>query len=288
MKTSIFKGCNVFLLSLAAAILMASPVSAASVQGGITSVNSKTVAGWAWNPENTNDVQKVEIHIFQAGKSEPVKYIHVTADQYRDDLVAELKDGWHGFSAKVDWSQLSGNDFKVKAYAVKDGSYYMLGDPVSYSKSSSQSTKKTPPKSAMTTTADTSVAMVPPLTTVAAGPSVSPGSGAISAVVSAVPASASGNEQSLGIFSISGYCACELCGSGLGITYSGVVPQANHTISADLSLLPLGSKVRIGGIIYTVEDKGSSIMGNMIDIFYASHEEAMAHGRTEAEVFLIQ
>lgn len=268
---------------------MASPVSAASVQGGITSVNSKTVTGWAWNPENTNDVQEVEIHILQAGKSEPVKYIHVTADQYRDELVAELKDGWHGFSAKVDWSQLSGNDFKVKAYAVKNGSYYMLGDSVSYSKSS-QSTKKTPPKSAMATSAvsDTSVAMVPPLTTAVAAPSVPSGPGAISAMVTSVPASSSGNEQSLGIFSISGYCACEQCSSGLGITYSGVVPQAGHTISADLTRLPLGSKVRIGDTIYTVEDKGSSIIGNMIDIYYASHEEAMAHGRTEQEVFLIQ
>lgn len=284
MKASIFKGCNVFFLSLAAAILMASPVSAANVKGEISSVNSGTITGWAWNPENTNDVQNVEIHILQSGNPEPVKYLHVTANQYREDLVADLKDGWHGFSAKVDWSQLSGNDFKVKAYAVKDGSYYILGDTVSYSKSS-HSTKKAPPKSAMAVSADTSITTVPPLSAASPAP-ISAGPGFVNTSVSPVPST--GNEQSLGVFYISGYCACEICSSGLGITYAGTIPQANHTISADLTLLPLGSKVRIGDTVYTVEDKGSSIVGNMIDIFYDNHEEAIAHGRTQEEVFLVQ
>ena len=120
---------------------MAFPASAAGVRGKITSIDSGSISGWAWNPDNTNDVQNVEIHIFQAGKAEPIQYLHVTADKYREDLVADLKDGWHGFRAEVNWSQFNCSDFKVKAYVVKDGSYYLLGDAVSYSRTSGSSSK---------------------------------------------------------------------------------------------------------------------------------------------------
>ena len=54
------------------------------------------------------------------------------------------------------------------------------------------------------------------------------------------------------------------------------------------TILPLGSKVRVGNVIYTVEDMGSGIQGKMLDIYYNSHEEAMAHGRTQQEVYLVQ
>lgn len=93
--------------------------------------------------------------------------------------------------------------------------------------------------------------------------------------------------DSLGIFQTTGYCNCEKCSTGTGLTYSGTTPTANHTISADLSILPLGSKVKINDIIYTVEDIGGSVDGHKIDIYYSSHEEALAHGLDQAEVFLI-
>ena len=37
-----------------------------------------------------------------------------------------------------------------------------------------------------------------------------------------------------------------------------------------------------------VEDTGASIKGNVVDIYYETHEEAVANGRYEAEVFLIK
>ena len=37
----------------------------------------------------------------------------------------------------------------------------------------------------------------------------------------------------------------------------------------------------IDGIIYTVEDIGSEVKGNKIDIYYATHEEALDHGVQE-------
>lgn len=94
-------------------------------------------------------------------------------------------------------------------------------------------------------------------------------------------------KQSLGMFTITGYCNCESCSGGSNLTYSGTVPQANHTVSADISIFPIGTRLMIDDIVYTVEDIGSSVVQNKIDIFYATHEEAVAHGTTTAEVFAV-
>lgn len=95
-------------------------------------------------------------------------------------------------------------------------------------------------------------------------------------------------EISLGEFTVTGYCGCSKCSGGWGLTYSGTVPTPDHTISADLEQFPLGTKLKINGIVYTVEDKGSSVHGNLLDIFYGSHEEALDNGTYTAEVFLVQ
>ena len=94
--------------------------------------------------------------------------------------------------------------------------------------------------------------------------------------------------DSLGMFNTSGYCNCEKCSKGHNLTYAGTVPQANHTISADLNVLPLGTKVIINGIVYTVEDKGSAVNGNEVDIYYDNHEAAWDHGVQTVEVFLAE
>ena len=95
-------------------------------------------------------------------------------------------------------------------------------------------------------------------------------------------------EVSLGLFTVTGYCGCDRCSGGHNLTYSGTVPTPNHTISADISQYPIGTKLRIGDVVYTVEDKGSSVRGNVVDIFYSSHQEALDKGTYTAEVFLVQ
>ena len=93
--------------------------------------------------------------------------------------------------------------------------------------------------------------------------------------------------ESLGIFSITGYCNCTICcgqWSG-GPTYSGVMPQANRTIAVDPDVIPLGSVVVINGQAYVAEDTGSAINGNDIDIYFDSHEAALIWGRKSLEVF---
>lgn len=94
--------------------------------------------------------------------------------------------------------------------------------------------------------------------------------------------------KSLGMFTTTGYCNCSICSGGHNLTYSGTVPQANHTLSADLDLFPIGTKLMINGTVYTVEDMGSSVEGNKVDIYYASHEEAIAHGTKQEEVFMVE
>lgn len=93
---------------------------------------------------------------------------------------------------------------------------------------------------------------------------------------------------SLGMFVTTGYCNCEICcPSGSSLTYSGTVPQVNRTISADISRFPIGTRLMINGIIYTVEDIGSDVKGDKIDIYYATHQEAYDHGVLQAEVFAV-
>lgn len=86
---------------------------------------------------------------------------------------------------------------------------------------------------------------------------------------------------SLGNFQIVGYY-------GEGKTYSGAYTKANHTIAADTDVLPLGTKIFIGDTVYTVEDIGSAVKGNMIDIYFDSYEEAAnvtRLGRRYADVY---
>lgn len=48
---------------------------------------------------------------------------------------------------------------------------------------------------------------------------------------------------------------------------------------------PLGTKLLIDGIIYTVEDKGSGVVENHLDIYFDTHKEALDYGLQKAEVF---
>lgn len=94
--------------------------------------------------------------------------------------------------------------------------------------------------------------------------------------------------QSLGFFTTTGYCGCSICSGGFGLTYAGTVPAAHHTVAADLSLFPLGTRLMINDEIYTVEDMGSGVNGRIIDIYYDSHAAAVGHGtKYDQEVFAV-
>lgn len=80
------------------------------------------------------------------------------------------------------------------------------------------------------------------------------------------------------------YCPCaDCCGEWAGgPTASGVMPTADHTVAADL---PFGTRLRIDGQEYVVEDRGVS--GMAVDIFVNSHAEALRRGMFEEDVYII-
>lgn len=93
--------------------------------------------------------------------------------------------------------------------------------------------------------------------------------------------------KSLGIFEITAYCACEkCCGKSDGITATGTKATEGRTIAADPTVLPYGTKVIVNGHEYTVEDCGGAIIGNRLDIYFDSHEDALQWGRQRQEVFV--
>ena len=97
--------------------------------------------------------------------------------------------------------------------------------------------------------------------------------------------------QSLGNVVTSGYCNCPICcgqWSG-GPTASGVYPTANHTIAVDAHnpIVPMGTKIVMNGIEYTVEDTGNfARYGVAFDVYYGDHSTAQQHGHKTWEAFI--
>ena len=93
----------------------------------------------------------------------------------------------------------------------------------------------------------------------------------------------------LGNFTITYYCACEICcNKADGITATETPVIEGQTIAVDPSVIPYGTKVIIGGHVFTAEDCGGAIKKNHIDVYVNSHEEALALGVTNAEVYLVK
>ncbi len=99
------------------------------------------------------------------------------------------------------------------------------------------------------------------------------------------PVTATSSGECIGTFTVTAYCGCEKCSGGHNKTASGTTPTEGRTIAADTSILPFGSQVVIDGVVYTVEDRGSGVNGNHIDIFFSTHDKAMAYGSKTVKVY---
>lgn len=97
---------------------------------------------------------------------------------------------------------------------------------------------------------------------------------------------------SLGRFTCYAYCSCPSCcpsccgqWSG-GPTASGTLPEEGRTVAADWDVLPAGTEVYLDGIGWrTVEDTGSGITGDKLDLYMDSHEAALKFGVREIAVY---
>lgn len=92
------------------------------------------------------------------------------------------------------------------------------------------------------------------------------------------------NGQYLGKFKLTAYCNCPICcgkWSG-GPTASGTEPTQGRTVA--IAGLPFGTKLNIGGQVFTVEDRGTPY--GHVDVYMNSHDEANVFGVQYADVFL--
>lgn len=98
---------------------------------------------------------------------------------------------------------------------------------------------------------------------------------------------------SLGTFKITAYCSCKKCCGKYaenrpnGIVYgaSGEQLIEGYSIAVDPKVIPYGEIVIINGIEHIAHDCGGAIKGNRIDLYMASHEEALDWGVQHIEVF---
>lgn len=94
---------------------------------------------------------------------------------------------------------------------------------------------------------------------------------------SSLPRTTGGNSSGT-VYKITAYCPCsKCCGKATGRTASGTKATPGRTVAAS-GKYAFGTKLNIGGHIYTVEDRGGAITGNKIDIFVNSHSEALQWG----------
>lgn len=98
-----------------------------------------------------------------------------------------------------------------------------------------------------------------------------------------------------GYFSCTAYCNCVKCcgkyspeAGGKGTTKSGTMPKQGRTIAVDPNVIPLGTKVVINGNVYTAEDTGGAVKGNIIDIYFASHSATSKFGRRTLKVKVLK
>lgn len=111
-------------------------------------------------------------------------------------------------------------------------------------------------------------------------------------VETTTPVTTAPSEEKWIEFTATAYCPCEKCcgvwatkrpldENGNPIVYgaTGIVLRQGVSVAADTSTYPMGTQLEIEGMgIYTVQDRGGSIKGNRIDIYFDNHDEAVVFG----------
>lgn len=90
------------------------------------------------------------------------------------------------------------------------------------------------------------------------------------------------------------YCACEKCCGywattvDAGKTASGAKATEGVTVAMDPSI-PFGTRIYIEGIGERIcQDRGSAIIGNRIDVYFESHEDALQFGMPTVNVIFLE
>lgn len=95
---------------------------------------------------------------------------------------------------------------------------------------------------------------------------------------------------------VTAYCCCKRCcgkdptDPAYGITASGKHVKVNKTIAMS-NKYPFGTLIKISGfgnIVFEVQDRGSGIDGNNIDVYMAQHAEALTYGVHDVKAWIIR
>ena len=236
------------LILSAVSVFPALAADVPGLSGSLGAVTETCITGWAWNQSAPDEPVTVKITVYGEGGPGACKFFTTAASLPRSGSDVEAGAENSAFSCAVDWSQMEGETFTVMAWAVSGGIRCPLSPTLEYKKDGSDIL-----------------------------------SGASETAV--LPAEAG---EFLGTFIASGYCNCNICSGGSSLTYSGTVPKAGHTIAADLDRYPIDTRLFIGGVVYTVEDMGSGIENNRLDIYFDTHEEALAFGLQSVDVYTVK
>lgn len=269
MKTRLCRGLSIITIALIATLFGTLTAFAASLDGGIDPISGSQISGWAVDKDNPDSPVDVALYLYTDGSTEPKELATVTADQERTDSTVNPVNDGHSFFYDIDWSKQSGTAFKVEAYALAGGQKIRLAGTAQYSKDKPKET-------------------VDPGAPAPTGPAKPPEKTETPKAPAKEPSEGPHRGAYLGKFKTTAYCGCKNCSKGSGLTYSGTVPQPNHTISADISLFPIGTKLMIGDTIYTVEDVGSSVVGNVLDLYFDNHQDAVNYGVQMVDVYAVE
>lgn len=323
MKKSLFYR----LASTGTALLLSAsltfPVSAAAFDGHLDSVTESGITGWAWDKDSPDSALTVEILLSKGNGPGTTSVLSVTADRKRADLKEALGSASHAFTYPIDWSAYKEKQLLVSA-AIIDGEnriplegaylyhieektfveatadYFALRDGVAQE---AQPQESFPDEtdvdgidigpgfagSEKIASAQGSASDNADEDNVSNQPEIGSQEGPAEESTEASSEIETGVQGAyLGKYTVTGYCSCKICSNGWGLTYSGTVPKANHTISADLKLHPIGTKLMINGIVYTVEDMGGGVNNKHIDVYFDTHAEASAFGMKTMDVYAVE
>ena len=236
------------ILTLSILAASATTALAAVPRGRFEKVTDTAITGWAYDRDLPNNAITCTVAVFNKATGEEVLRQLPTAGEYREKLVSQGKG-----------DGCHGFTLQMDWSSLPDGEYTIEGYVGDDDFSNTLTYKKGNPE------APAEDAATPQET--ADGHTLIP----------------------LGAFKTTGYCPCHACSEGWGRhTCTGAIAAAGHTVAVDPRVIPFGSKVMIGGVIYTAEDRGGGVKGNHIDIFFNTHGETLQHGTRTEEVYLVQ
>lgn len=263
MKKKSRKVLLTLCVTLICTLFLSITAAASEEKGALTAVDDNHITGWIKSDTADGESPSVELHIYKDGASQAAKVITIPKESYSQEAGKSTGDSQLAFDYSIDWSAISGTTYRLEAFLITGDTKTPLSNPLEYTPAQLKKAESTHKE------------IGPGIPKQEEQPTEEP--------TITIDGYKKGN--SLGIFKTTGYCSCSKCSGSNSLTYSGTVPQPNHTISADISILPLGTKVIIGDTVYTVEDIGGNVDGHVVDLYFASHQDALNYGVKRLEVF---